>query len=122
MKRLRERKAAALAPAGDPGPRDPDELLLPSVKATIQALRLGPEHEAVAQLARRYASSIDEAKDPAAALRHLGPLLQKVLTELRATPASRKTAGGRPERTGPNKIAVLRSAHMATKAKRQRGA
>ncbi len=120
MRRLRERKAAALAPVDGPSPLPADEQLAPAVEATLTALKLGPEHEAVAQLARRYASLIDRSQDPAAALRHLGPLLQKVLTELRATPASRNAAGRRPERGAPNKVAQLRAAHMATKAKRQR--
>ena len=73
MRRLRERKAAALAPVDGPSPLPADEQLAPAVEATDEALKLGPEHEAVAQLARRYASLIDRAEDPAAALRHLGP-------------------------------------------------
>jgi len=120
MKRLRERQAAALAPVDDPGQRDPDELLLPSVDATIEALKLGPEHEAVAQLARRYAAAIDKAKDPAAALRALGPSLTKILQELQATPASRPAK--RPERGTPNRIAALRAAHAQHPAVRKRGA
>ena len=120
MRRLRERKAAALAPVDGPSPLPADEQLAPAVEATVEALKLGPEHAAVAQLALRYASLIDRAEDPAAALRHLGPLLQKVLTELRATPASRPAR--RPERNTPNRIAQLRAAHAQHPAVRKRGA
>ena len=64
---------------------------------------------------------IDEAQDPAAALRAFGPLLAKALTELGATPAARKSAGRTtsrtPERSGPSRVAQLRAAHMASKAR-----
>ena len=41
-------------------------------------------------MARRYAQIIDRGRDPAWCLRWLGPLLLASLTELQATPLSRK--------------------------------
>ena len=115
---FRARKAAALEPAAGPRLRDADELLVPSVEETIEALKLGPRDAAVAQLAFRYAAMIDEAQDPAAALRAFGPLLAKALDALGATPAARKTVGRQqPERSGPSKVAQLRASHAASKAR-----
>jgi hypothetical protein len=122
VRAFRARQRDALEPAADPGPRDADELLGPAVQNTVQALKLGPRDAAVAQLAIRYAAVIDDAKDPAAALRAFGPLLAKVLTELGATPAGRKLTGRQqPERSGPSRVAQLRAAHLATRAKQLRG-
>jgi len=120
MRRLRERRAAGLQPVPDAEPRDPDELLGPAVEETLAALDLGGQDAAVAELARRYAKVIDEAQDPVWAIRWIGPLLLRVLEELRATPASRKTAARQPERRGPNRITALREAHLAATAKQRR--
>jgi len=85
---LRERWRAALLPADDQPPRPADELLLLSVRETLAQLDLGLEHAAAAQLAQRFAKVIDEAKDPAWAMRWIAPLLLAALTELGATPAA----------------------------------
>jgi hypothetical protein len=121
MRRLRERQKAALEPVPDAVPRDPDELLVPAVEQTIAALKLGERDGAVGALALRYAASIDAAADPAAALRYLGPLLHKALESLGASPASRKGAAVRPERSAPSRLAQLRAAHMETKRRQGRG-
>jgi hypothetical protein len=73
MRRLRERRAAALPIDGEP-PRLRDELLLPAVEETLAALKLGESDRSATQLARRYAKVIDEARDPAWSLRHETPL------------------------------------------------
>jgi hypothetical protein len=52
-------------------------------------------------------AAIDVAQDPAAALRVFGPLLLGALTELRATPMSRKAA--RPVPGQPSRLDQLRS-------------
>jgi DNA-binding SARP family transcriptional activator len=122
MRAMRARRAASIEAVPDDGPRDPAELLFPSVEASIEALKLSARDAAAAQLARRYAAAIDDAGDPAAALRAFGPLLAKAMEALGATPAARKSAGRQPEQRRPNKIAQLRAAHQATVAKQKRGA
>ena len=92
-----------------------DEQLAPAVEESIEALKLGERDAAAAQLARRCAAVIDQAENPASALRWLGPLLLRALRELRATPAARPA--GKPERTAPNRIARLRAEHLAVKRK-----
>ena len=81
-------------------------------------MELAERDTAVAQLARLYAAVIDQAADPAYALRHLGPLLLRALGELQATPAARPAA--KPERSRPNQIERLRAAHVNSPAKRKR--
>ena len=118
MRRLRERRAAGLIPVDGPAPLAEEDRLVPAVEETLAALKLGGEHAAAAQLARRYAEVIDQAENQAYALRWIGPLLLKILEALQATPASR--AGVRkpgPER--PNKVAQLRAAHAQHPAKRK---
>jgi hypothetical protein len=88
--------------------RSADELLAPAVTETLARLDLGPEHAAVAALAAQYAAAIDRAKDPAWAMRWLGPLLLDSLAALEATPASRKAA--RPVQQGASKLDQLRAA------------
>jgi hypothetical protein len=117
MRALRARRAAAIEPAGGPRLRDAGELLGPAVEASLAALKLGEPDQAAAQLARRYAAAIDEAESPAAALRALGPLLAKALEALGATPAARKGLPRQAERAAPSKVAQLRAAHAASKAK-----
>ena len=117
MRALRARRAAAIEPADGARLRDAGELLGPAVETSLAALNLGERYAAAAQLARRYAAVIDGASSPAAALRAVGPLLAKALAELGATPASRKAAPGKPERARPNRVAQLRAAHMAARAK-----
>ena len=91
MARLRERRRLALEADPDGGVlRDASELLGPAVAETIGALGLGEQDAAVAQLARCYALAVDRARDPAAALRWLGPGLLACLMAIEATPASRK--------------------------------
>lgn len=112
MRALRARRAAAIEAADHPVLRDADELLTPAVEETISALQLGPGDQAAAQIARRYATVIDAAREPAYALRWLGPLLLDSLSALHATPAARaKPAKGPkvPERSGPSRLDQLRS-------------
>jgi hypothetical protein len=122
QQRWRERRAteqsAALAPVPDAPPRDPDELLLPAVEVTIGALKLGEPFQAAAQLARSLARTIDEAADPAAALRVLGPQLLKALESIGGSPAARAKMPAPPR--PPSKVAQLRAAHWNSPAKRAR--
>ena len=106
MRRLRERRASALIPVDGPSPLPEADPLAPAVEEALEALKLGERD----QLARRYAAAIDQAADPAYALRHLGPLLLRALGELQATPAARPAA--RPGRAGPNRIAQLRAERL----------
>jgi hypothetical protein len=124
MRRLRERRAAALVPIGGQPPRPADELLGPAVEETLSALQLGERDAGAAQLARSYARLIDQAPEEGrvAALRAAGPLLLKALQALGATPASRAAAGGKqPRRQPPSQLAKLRAAHAQTVARRQAG-
>ena len=108
MRRLRERRAAALTPIdGDP-PRPDDDLLLPAVEESITALELGEDGQAAAQLARQYARVIDRASDQAWALRWIGPLLMASLESLRATPMSRK-GEVKPGERRPSQLDQLRA-------------
>ena len=93
--------------------RDPPAPLLPVVEASIAALELGERDTAAAQLARRYAEVMDNAKDPVWATRWIGPLLLRSLEELGATPKSRPSAKKAPGRE--NRVAALRSARAASK-------
>jgi hypothetical protein len=108
MRRLRERRAAGLLPIEGQAPRPADELLAPAVEETLKALELGPGDAAAAQIARRYARVIDEARDQSWAYRWLGPLLLANLAELRATPMSRREAKPGPPH-GPSALDRLRS-------------
>lgn len=116
MRRMRARRAAGLLPPeGAPVLRDADDLLLPAVEATVEALGLGGTDAAAAQLARAYARAMDEARDPARAALHFGPPLLKVLEALRATPAARAGAKKpRPAPAGPNPVQRIRAEVQAT--------
>jgi hypothetical protein len=107
----RARKAAAIEALEHPVLRDAAELLAPAVEETLMELGLGEQDQAAAQLARRYAAVIDGARDPAWALRWIGPLLQDCLTSLQATPASRKAQP--PVKPVPTALDRLRQAHAA---------
>ena len=96
MRRLRERRAAALRPGEEP--REP--VMLRAVETSIDALGLPESDAAVAQLARRLAEAIDQAADPRWAARWLAPELLHVLEQLGATPLSRRQAKPDPRRTG----------------------
>lgn len=112
MRALRARRAAAIEPGAEGGPRDAAELLGPSVEDTLAALELDDKDAAAAQLTAVYARVIDNARDPAWAARWIGPLLLQALAELHATPASRKT--GKVKETAkraPTRVAQLRQAH-----------
>jgi hypothetical protein len=103
--------------------RDAGGLLWPDVDATLRALDLKPEDDAVRKLAARYAQIIDQlpdkaprgGQDQAWAARWLFPLLLDCLTELGATPAARArlTKGGKPADGKPNRLAQLRAARGA---------
>lgn len=120
MRRLRERQAARLEAVPDAPRRDDDELLLPAVEQSLKALELGERDAGIAQVARRLASVIDDAQDPAAALRVFGPQLHKVLGALGGTPMARKGMPGKPQRQAPTRLAQLRAAHQNSPAKRRR--
>jgi hypothetical protein len=81
MRRLRERRAAALIPVDGPAPLPVEDQLLPAVEESIAVLELGEDGQAAAQLGR-YAKVIDEAQDPAWSLRWIGPLLLDALVVL----------------------------------------
>lgn len=122
MRRLRARRAALLEPVDGPPLRDADELLAPAVEETLAALQLAERDAAAAQVARAYASAIDQARDQAYALRWLGPLLLAALTALQATPASRPAGARQP--AGPqrvNRIAQQRADFQARQIRRHRG-
>ena len=121
MRRLRARRAAGLNPAEGTTLRPAGELLAPAVEETLAALELGERDAAAAQLARRYAQVIDQAADPAWAARWIGPLLLRALEELRATPVARAAGRAAPPRRGPNRVAQLRAAHVAAKARPSAG-
>lgn len=108
MRRLRARRAASIEADPEAPLRDADELLAPAVEGTLANLELKPENQAAAQLARQYARVIDQARDPAYALRWIGPLLQDVLVSLQATPASRGKAEP-PRPRGPSPLDELRA-------------
>ena len=117
MRALRARRAAALVPADGQPPLPAEDRLAPAVTETLAALDLGPEHAGAVQLARRYAKVIDEAKDPAWAMRWIGPELLKVLEQLQATPMSRPKA---PPERGPNRLDQLRASRGASDRSRGR--
>jgi hypothetical protein len=121
MRRLRERRAAALMPVDGPGPQDADTLLVPAVEQTLQALQLGERGAAAGALALEVARAIDGAENQPLALVRLGPVMLKVLQALEATPASRVRERPGPRR--PNQLDRLRAAHLqhpATRARRGR--
>ena len=122
MRRLRERRAAALLPIDGQAPRPADELLSPAIAETLAALDLKPEDAAAAQLARRYAAAIDAARDPAWAARWLSPLLLDALCALGATPASRHalTKGQRQAPAGPSRLDQLRAVRVSSDTKNGR--
>lgn len=116
---MRARRAAAIEAGPDGESRDPDELIMPAVELTLDALELDGKDAAAAQLAAVYARVIDNARDPAWAARWIGPLLLQALAELHATPASRKVATGKqPEKRAPSRVAQLRTAHASGAKKR----
>ena len=96
---------------------DADELIVPAVIATLDALDLKPEDAAAAKLARYYALQIDQAtvsgepKISAWAARNIAPLLLQTLESLGATPAARaamKTS--KPADAKPAGLTALRAA------------
>lgn len=96
-------------------PLNADELLLPAVKETIAALDTDDTDAAIIRLAERYAQVIDECKDPAWAMRWIGPLLHDALESLGATPVARnKTKEGRTLNGSGNRLAILRTSFSAS--------
>lgn len=94
---MRARRAAAIEADPDKPLRDADELLAPAIEETLASLDLKGEDAAVAQLCRQYARAIDRARDPAWAMRWLGPLLLANLEALQATPVERSKVKPEPE-------------------------
>ena len=110
--------------------RDVRELLAPAVEQAITALgdKLTDADGGTAQLARRYAATIDSSsghcagcEDPdckrapgnAWAMRWLAPLLLDALDALGASPAARARLKGKPADGKPNRLAALRDARGA---------
>jgi hypothetical protein len=108
MRRLRERRAAALVPIDGQAPRPADELLLPAVNESLNAAGLDDSGAGAAALARQYARVIDRASDQRWALRWIGPLLLESLKSLHLTPATR--AAARPADRPPSRLDALREA------------
>ncbi len=91
-----------------------DDMLAPAVRATVEALNLGPEDTAAAQVALQLARVIDQAADQAWAYRWLAPHMLAALEALNATPMARARVKGPvkgPDRT--NWLAELRAARPA---------
>ena len=91
--------------------RDAGELLWPAVATTLAHINPGPEHEAIAKLAERYARVIDGTRDQAWAARWLMPLLLDCLAELGATPAARArlAKGGKQADAAEDPLSKLRA-------------
>jgi hypothetical protein len=90
--------------------RDADKLLAPAVERTLGELQLGTVDDAVATLAQRYATAIDQDEE-GETLAEVGPKLLAALQQLMATPAARsksKTGGG--ANASPNQLEALRQA------------
>lgn len=90
-----------------------DDLLVPAVAATVEALCTAPEDAAAVRLVQRYAAAIDGAVDRAEAMEKLGPKLLAGLESLGATPAARarlKTGGAPVVSSG---IAAIRQARRS---------
>lgn len=86
------------------------ELMLTAVKRTLAALELSTTDQAAMRLAEKYAEVIDSARDPAWAMRWIGPNLLNVLESLGATPAARgKTKNGTSPNDGISRLTVLRA-------------
>lgn len=91
--------------------RDTADMLLPAVKETIAALDLPDKDTAAVRLALRYAALIDDHRDPAWALRWIGPELLRILESLGATPAARNSMKDTPAvHAGVNRLQVMRAA------------
>jgi hypothetical protein len=116
MRNLRARRRALLEPVPDAETRPPE--LQDAVESSIAALQLRPADMGLAHLAVTYARTIDQAQDPAAAARHVGPLLQRALESLGATPSTRHAAPKPAAPQRPNPIREMRKAHLAAAAKR----
>ena len=94
--------------------RDASELLWPAVSETLTQLDLGSEDAAARKLAQRYAQVIDEHRDPAWAMRWIGPLLLDALEQLGATPAARaRLKGGKTADAPVSQLAKLRAARRS---------
>ena len=118
MRALRARRAATLIPVDGQAPLPEADQLAPAVAETLAALDLGPEHAGAVQLARRYAAVIDQAADPAWAMRWVAPELLKVLEQLQATPMSRPKAPPGPQ--GSSRLDQLRASRSTSDRSRGR--
>jgi hypothetical protein len=86
-------------------------LMQHAVETTIDALDLTPKDACAVRLALEYAITIDGCRDPAWAMRWLGPLLLDCLESLGATPLARSRLKGGPASDGkPNQLELLRKA------------
>jgi len=112
---MRQRRAEALQADPDAHLRSIDDMLYPAVAESIEALDLGPEDTAVAQLALQLAGTIDAARDPAWAARWLMPNLLAALEALHATPLARARAKVTTKQDSrPNWLAEMRAARPRT--------
>lgn len=95
--------------------RDPSEYLLPAVTATVSALSLEAEDEALVKVAKYIAQTVDRASDAKRAYcaRWLLPELVRVLAELGASPAARaRIKGGKAPVELDNPVKRLRSVSL----------
>ncbi len=95
----------------------PNALVSTALTKTVTALAVGPADVAAVQLARKYASAIDDPDAPASVLKELGPLLLATLVQLGATPTARKVKGTAPDaadpvRTGMDDLRARRAARV----------
>jgi hypothetical protein len=98
---------------------DTENLLVPAVNQTIDALDLKPEDAAAVKLAQRYAAAIDDSvfdgpRAHASAMRWIAPQLLAVLESLGATPLARTRLAKASDGDGtPNRLQQLRDARRA---------
>ena len=91
--------------------RPADQLMQHAVAQTLDELGLDGKDRGAVRLALEYAITIDGCRDPAWAMRWLGPLLLDCLESLGATPLARsRIKGGAPAVTPVNQLAKLRAA------------
>lgn len=93
--------------------RDADDLLVPAVRETLNALDVQAEDAAAVRLALRYAHTIDSNADTAWAMRWIGPLLLDALEQLGATPAARARLGKKAADAPVGQLAKIRAARRA---------
>lgn len=89
--------------------RPADQLMQHAVTQTLDALDVGDRDRGAVRLALEYAITIDGCRDPAWAMRWLGPLLLDCLESLGATPLARSRIKGSAPAAAPTQLAKLRA-------------